>query len=70
MLATEQPKSTPPKLMSIEEINYFKGWNDAYKAITKHIQEMSSHWLENGPSKATANAILKKISQLESPIKT
>ena len=51
-----------------QQFYYFTaGWRANRDKILSEIESYSSNWLLNGPSKATAEAILKKIRALSEP---
>ena len=46
---------------------FLSGWRANRDKIISEIESYSSDWLLNGPSKATAEAILKKIRAISEP---
>ena len=46
---------------------FLSGWRANRDKILSEIESYSSDWLLNGPSKATAEAILKKIRAISEP---
>jgi hypothetical protein len=51
-----------------QQFYYFTaGWRTNRDKIISEIESYSSDWLPNGPSKATAEAILKKIRAISEP---
>jgi hypothetical protein len=50
-----------------ELATFIAGWKAASKKYIDKIREYSADWLPNGPSLATANAIIKQLEAIPLP---
>jgi hypothetical protein len=46
---------------------FLAGWRACRERLLRETESYSSDWLPNGPSKATADAIIKKMSAVPEP---